>query len=161
MSRHVAVEKLRVAALLHDIGKLPYLKLHPDRYRELDDYRRRNRTMLSDAERYYDVTPHSRLGADLCDHWRLPEVVRRACLHHGLPQLQALLEENSSDDELKLVCVANLLSKLCADELTDELRNDIREAAMEVLDLDDHRFMLLMGDIYDLRAEVQSFLRKL
>jgi putative nucleotidyltransferase with HDIG domain len=161
LSRHVAVEKLRTAALLHDIGKLVYLKFFPAHYHILDDYRMTHARMLADAESYHGFTPHSKLGAALCERWRLPEVVRRACLSHGLPELQALIENKSADEELKLVCVANLLSKLCSEGLIDRLKHDIRKAAMEALGIDEHRFMLLMADIYDLRAEVQSFLRKL
>ena len=91
----------------------------------------------------------------------LPEAVKAACKSHELSDLEQLLEEGNPRDELVVVATANLLSNLCTEGLTDSLRARIQENACRALDLGEEGFLLLMGELLDLRGEVQQFLADL
>ena len=161
VARTADTEELHLAALLHDLGKLVYLAYFPEAHLKLDGYRRKRALLFSDAEESLGLPSHALLGATLCDHWRFPHVVRRACAYHELDDLQRMLEGEKVADETRIVCVANLLSNLCTEELTDQLKTTIHEGASRALDFSDEEFLMLMGELYDLRPEVWQFVQKL
>lgn len=152
-----SVEELHVSALLHDVGKLIYLKYFPEAYGRLNAYATEHDVSLSRAEAVLEMPTHSEFGATLCERWRLPNSVRQACLRHELEDLV----EGKLNDELRVVCMANLLSSLSTVELGDQRKTDIRDAAMSALDCSEDEFLLLMGELYEKRAEVQRFLANL
>jgi putative nucleotidyltransferase with HDIG domain len=157
----VDIEEIHVAALLHDVGKLVYLKFFPDQFERLSDYRAKQSTMIVDAEVHLGLPSHTELGATLCDRWMLPRSVKRACQSHELGDLHRMLADGDDREELKVICVANLLSNLCTEELTEELKTTIQDTASRALEFDEDRFLLLMGELYELRAELQQFLQEL
>jgi len=161
-ARGMETDDLPVAALLHDVGKLVYLKYFPRDYAQLAEYRNLHDLTIVDAEAYFALPSHTALGARLCELWHLPESVRRACLNHELPDLQRMLAGDEAGEDLRVVCVANLLSNLCVEKLTPELKTTIQNAAFRVLGLaDEAEFLLLMGELYDLGSKVEAFLVRL
>ena len=162
MARGTETEEIPVAALLHDVGKLVYLKFFPREFARLNEYRRGHDLTTIDAEAYLGLPSHTELGARLCELWRLPEPVRHACLHHELPDLQGMLAGDEASEELRIVSLANLLSNLCTDQLSEELKTAIHAAAAQALALrDEAEFLLLMGELYDLGSKVEGFLGRL
>jgi putative nucleotidyltransferase with HDIG domain len=157
VARNADTEQLHLAALLHDLGKLVYLVYFPDAFTRLDGYRRRRALLLADAEQSLGLPAHTLLGATLCDHWGFPGAVRRACESHELEDLQRFLDGARVDDETRIVCVANLLSNLCTEELTEELKGAIQQGASRALGFNETQFLLLMGELYDRRPEVKRF----
>jgi HD-like signal output (HDOD) protein len=160
-ARHADTEELHLAALLHDLGKLVYLVYFPDAFSRLEKYRRRRRLLLSDAEQSLGLPPHTLLGATLCDHWGFPRTVREACEFHELEDLQRVLDGAQVGDEIRIVCVANLLSNLCTEELTEELKGAIQQGATRALEFNETEFLLLMGELYDRRPEIKCFVQGL
>ncbi len=157
----VDVEELHTAVLLHDIGKLVYLKFFPEHYSELLRHCRANGQLLVEAERALDYPSHQTLGDLLCEHWNLPDTVRQACLHHELDDLRKLDMDEPGAEQTRLVCLANLLSNLATGELSPETKHEIRAVTTESVGGSDQDFLLLMGEIYELKSEVESFLLQL
>lgn len=161
VARSSDTEELHLAALLHDLGKLVYLVYFPAAHLELSNYRRKRALLFSDAEESLGLPSHAQLGATLCDHWGLPGTVRRACAHHELEDLQRMLDGQKVADETRIVCVSNLLSNLCTEELTDELKSAIQNGASRALEFNETEFLLLMGELYDRRPDIKRFVQDL
>ena len=104
---------------------------------------------------------HQRLGSLLCERWSLPRQVQQACEFHEPEQLRLLSEERTRDTFLEVVCVSNMLTNLASTRLTTELRTEIVAEARKPLDCSEDQFLLLMGEIYELKNEVGNFLRDL
>ena len=60
-----------------------------------------------------------------------------------------------------MICVANLLSNLSLEELTERQRQAIRDETSQALGCSEPEFLLVMGELYELKSEVQTFLRTL
>jgi HD-like signal output (HDOD) protein len=155
---HLSPEELWSAAILHDIGKLVYLKFFPDHYTALKDFSQEQGCLFSEAERHFSLPSSAFLGTLLCDHWRLPEKIRNACEFHSLRDLLSVKENTPSADFLRMICLGNLLAIISTDELTSTNREDISAAAQSALNLTGGEFLTLMGDIYELRTEVEKFM---
>jgi hypothetical protein len=56
-----------------------------------------------------------------------------------------------------MICLGNLLAIISTDELTNTNREDISAAAQLALNLTGEEFLTMMGDIYELRTEVERF----
>ena len=151
--------ELHAAALLHDVGKLVYMRFFPDQYGELARHCATNAAMMVDAEEQLGMTSHVSLGTTLAERWSLPPSVQRACGFHELRDLKRLNDGPADNgDDLKVLCAANLLSNLSTGELTPEVKTEIRAEVLRALDCNDGGFLLLMGELYDLKSAVQQFL---
>ena len=160
-SKVVDAEQILMPALLHDLGKLVYICCFPQSYAKLSTYQRGRACLFVDAEVDLGLPSHTLLGSRLCERWSLPEAVKRSCENHELDRLHRILDAENPDQELKVICVANLLSNLCTEELTDELKSMIQRNASQALGLDEHGFLLLMGELYELRSKVHQLVQDL
>jgi len=122
---HLSPEELWSASMLHDIGKLVYLKFFPDHYEALMTFSKEHGVSFSEAERHLSLPSSSFLGALLCDHWRLPDNVRQACEFHTLNDFLAAEGDSSSTPFQRMICLGNLVAVLSTSELSDSAkRND-------------------------------------
>ena len=154
-------EELYVAALLHDVGKLVYLKFFPEQYRELTQHCRDNSVSLIQAEDELNLPGHADFGAALCDRWKFAESVKNACMRHELRDLSAFNLGEPMDDDSVVVCVANVLSNLMLRNMPEGRKQMICAEAQKALDCDEARFLMLMGDLYELESETRRFLQDL
>lgn len=162
VAKETDTEEIPGAALLHDVGKLVYLNYFPQDFARLSEYRHKHGLTTVDAEAYFGLPSHTALGARLCELWRLPESARRACTSHELPDLQSMLAGDEAGEDLRIISLANLLSNLCIEKLTEELRTTIHATASRGLALrNETEFLLLMGEMYDLGTKVEGFLGRL
>jgi len=158
---HLSLEELWSAAMLHDIGKLVYLKFFPDHYIALKAFSKEQGCLFSEAEKHFSLPSSAFLGTLLCDHWRLPDEIRQACESHTLEDFAAMKADSPPRPFQRMICLGNLLTVLSTRELTNNKRQEIAEASRSALDQTEKAFFVMMGDIYDLREGVDRFLEQL
>ena len=149
-------EELWTASILHDIGKLVYIKFFPEHYKELKRYCKLNGCLFSEAEAHYKLPASSYLGSLLCHHWRLPSKVEEACNYHNLSHIS-----RQGSDFQTVIALGNLLATLSEGELNESCKNRIKEVAENILRLSSENFISNMADVYDLKSEAEKFLRSL
>jgi HD-like signal output (HDOD) protein len=154
---HFSFEELWSAAMLHDIGRLVYLKFFPDHYKALRHFCDEQRCLFSQAEKHFSLPSTAFLGSLLCEHWRLPDNIRTACESHTLGDLPNLSGDSPSARFRRMICLGNLLTVLSADELNDDTKHQIASAIQTELDFTEQSFLAMMGDIYELRIDVERF----
>lgn len=154
-------ENLYIAALLHDLGKLVYAIKFPRHFAVIADYVRQHGCRLVEAEVSLGLPKDSDLGARLCDHWRLPAIVRRACEQHELEDLRKMQSAADTNPVVLAVCVASLLSVICVLPLTEDRKREMSREVQRVLGLDEQAFLILMSDVYELREEAKQTVRSL
>jgi HD-like signal output (HDOD) protein len=149
-------EELWTASILHDIGKLVYIKFFPEHYKELKRYCDQNGCLFSEAEEHFKLPGSSYLGTLLCHHWRLPSKVEEACEYYSLSHLS----EQGSDFQI-IIALGNLLATLATGGLNESCKNRIKKAAEKILVLSSDNFISIMADIYELKSEAEQFLKNL
>jgi putative nucleotidyltransferase with HDIG domain len=154
-------EELHTAVLLHDIGKLVYMKFFPDHYRVLAAYCEDHGVTFPEAEQLHGMPSHHVLGAMLAERWRLPELVRRTCVEHEVEHLDSVDGSDPRREELRITCLSNLLANLAAGTLSADRKAAFRDATTRALRCDEQEFLLLMGEVYELKAETEGFLSRL
>ena len=158
---HLSFEELWSAAILHDIGKLVYLKFFPEHYKALRSFCKEHGCLFSEAESHFSLPPTAFLGTLLCGHWRLPDQIRSACESHTLKDLPGIEGDSPSACFRRMICLGNLLTVLCTEELNNATRHEIADATRTALDCTEPQFLTMMGDIYELRIDVERFMDQL
>jgi len=158
---HLSLEELWSAAMLHDIGKLVYLKFFPDHYRALRKYSKEHGCLLSEAERHFSLPSSAYLGTLLCEHWRLPDEIRQACACNTLEHLTPMKADSPLKPFQRMICLGNLLTMLSTIELSTATKEKIADACKTALDCTEAAFLAMMGDIYELRIDVETFMEQL
>jgi hypothetical protein len=91
------------------------------------------------------LPPSSYLGTLLCDHWRLPSLIRDVCEAHDAADFQRFSDENSQDAFLKIIIIANSIVLLANAELNTNTKNRIIKAIQSSLKCTEKEFMVIMG----------------
>jgi HD-like signal output (HDOD) protein len=78
-------ESVFLSGLIHDIGRLAFLAVGPERYARLMAKARVKRMLLVDAEREEFGGTHAQLGGLLCERWNFPSEVIGPVRHHHTP----------------------------------------------------------------------------
>lgn len=74
-----------VSGLLHDIGRLVLVTRFPQEYAAALAFERQNNCGLVHAERTVLGLDHAVVGRALAEHWKFPELIRRAIGNHHAP----------------------------------------------------------------------------
>jgi HD-like signal output (HDOD) protein len=148
------------AALLHDVGKLVYLKFFPDHFIAIKEYALKNRCLFSTAEVELDMHKSAYLGTLLCDHWRLPLIVRDSCEAHTIEMLYEAAQDSPKHQVSVLVSVCNLLSTLSTEVLPSLVVEEIASATMRILNYDQAKFADLMTVVEDLKTDAEKFMQQ-
>lgn len=150
-------EEIWSAAMLHDIGKLVYLRFFPDHHKALRETCVQSECMFSEAEQELSLPSSSHLGELLADHWSLPRSVKDACRYHTLADVQRQAEWISSAPAARVVCLGNLFAVLTIDLLSGEKRQLVSETIRTNLAQSSDEFLLMSAEMYELRQEVDQF----
>lgn len=151
-------EELWSASILHDIGKIVYLKFFPDHYRALQQYCKKQGCFFSEAEKHYQLPASSYIGTLLCDYWRLPDKIKNACRSHGLKDLLDSKGDGLAKAFTRIICMANLTTLMSLDYLNKERKVQITKAITTTMNLEESDFMVIMGDIYDLKQKAEELM---
>ena len=141
------LEKLWSAAILHDIGKLIYMKFFPEHYTVLTNYCAANGELFSHAEAHFALPSSADLGMLLCERWRLPGRIKDACQYHSLGDLQRRMGNSVTDEFIRMVTIGNLLAILLEDPLNNDVRGTITSQVRIALKLDTTSLLDLMDEI--------------
>lgn len=88
LARHLRVNQdiAFTAGLLHDIGRLVLVTLHPQRYADVIAERRRTDGLMLEVEREVIGVDHVMAGEALARHWNFSETMRLAIAYHHAPE---------------------------------------------------------------------------
>ncbi len=155
--RHLGFEDLWSAAILHDIGKLVYLKFFPDHYKALTAHCLEHGCLFEEAERHFSLPSSCYLGTLLCDHWRLPKAIRIACETHRMADLSNADPKQMSDMFIRMISLGNLSAILAANELSEPVRQEIAEAMRTAMGWSEAEFLTVMGTVFELKTDATTF----
>lgn len=158
---HLPFEELWSAAILHDIGKLVYLKFFPDHYHALFRFAEKEGVLFSTAETEMSLPESGYLGGLLCRYWRLPEHIEKACKCHSLKELNRLKGNDANSRSLRMICLGNMIASLSSEALSEPVKQEIAKKTKALLNCNESEFLTLMGDIYELKVEVERFVSNL
>jgi len=137
-------EQAFTAGLLHDIGKLVLAAYFEDDFARVLAHRDNNDCLLREAEQAVLGFDHTRVGARVARHWKLPKPLINAIrYHHSLPKVATPLSE--------LVHVADILARgLDIGHGGDDLIPRLNPEALTRLGLDWDTIHACLGEIEDL-----------
>lgn len=151
-------EKLWPAALLHDIGKLVYIKFFPDHFKAITSFCKKNEVLFSQAEIHYKLPSSAYFGALLCKRWRLPKAIKDACESHRFNNLKSIEGGKMADDLINMITLGNYLAIISNDPVKTEIKEKIALKIREKIKYSEKQFLSMMGEIYDLKNEVDRLL---
>ena len=154
----LAHEKLWPAALLHDIGKLVYIKFFPNHFNLLSQYCKTNGELFSNAEDYYNLPKSSWIGTLLCRKWRLPKTIEEACASHDFDQLEKNNRKCLSEDFASIITIGNYIAILANEEINTKIKEKIVTEIKSFIQISQKEFLSMMGEIYDLKYEVDRLI---
>ncbi len=140
-------ENIWLGAILHDIGKLVYFKFFPEHYKRIVEISETSGRLYSEVEKDFDIPTSSYLGQLLCSRWNLPNIIKAACESHSIGDIDDAME----NDYKKIICSANLVSVLVTEFLSENVKHELLESLMKLLNCSKEDWLTLMGEFYDLK----------
>ncbi|MGV7221997.1 MAG: HDOD domain-containing protein [Nitrospinales bacterium] len=134
-------ERLFLAGLLHDIGRLILLENLPEEANIIMDRFAKEDRLLSELERETLGFDHSDVGAALMEHWNLPKSLTEVIEYHHKP-----LEAPNHGYEASIIHLADIFAKtMQSGSSGDESAPPLVPAAWEKAKLDE-TFLPLLWD---------------
>jgi len=152
------LEKLWSAAMLHDIGKLIYLKFFPKHFNILIKYCETQGELFSHAEKHFSLPSSAFFGKLLCERWRLPGRIKDACKAHSLDDLKKIKGESATDDFIRMISIGNLTAVLAENNLKEELKELVSSQIRTSLNLSSEEFLVLMEDVNAFKQKVYQLM---
>jgi HD-like signal output (HDOD) protein len=149
-------ERIWIAAMLHDLGKLIFNKFYPLHYSAIVEYINEKGILFSQAESDLTYPKSSLMGSILCERWRLPQIIKDACECHDFKSLNTS-GEGARGDFKRLISAANLMAVLTANELSTEVKQELFDSLSRHFRMDEKEFLKMMGEIYDLKLDLAKY----
>ncbi len=154
----ISTDELWTAAILHDVGKLIYLKYFPEHFDKIMERVHSEGCLFSEAEIELKYPTSSYMGSLLCDRWRLPALIKNACSQHTLLDLDQMTAGQLNQPVQRIVTLGNLFSILLLDKLNDEIKTEIMSALTENLQIVESEYWLIISDMSELKIKLKTFL---
>jgi len=138
-------ERLFVAGLMHDIGRMVIAYKLPNQCRDVLRYRKDNGVDLHVAEQAVLGFDHAEVGAELMKAWSLPQSHQLAALHHHNPA-----KASEFVLEASIVYLANIITELA------EVGTDDVEVLKKVPDAIWQMTNVSTADIEDILVEARD-----
>jgi len=100
-------ERLYIAGLLHDIGKLVMYLASPELSRQVMDLIKLPNADINQIEKIAFGFNHGELGAELIKQWNLPDMLVKTTQHHHQPS-----NANNFSTEVSVIHLANVIANL-------------------------------------------------
>ncbi|MCD6116507.1 HDOD domain-containing protein [bacterium] len=149
---------LWVHSILHDIGKLIYLKFFPEHFKAVEIYCNKQGSLCREAEDFYNIPHSSYFGELLCTHWQLPEDIRETCSAHDLSDLPKIDISSETGRIRRIVTIGNLMSILATEKLRKNIKEDISKTIQKSLGCSESEFLLMMGKVYEIKIDLDKYL---
>ena len=153
----IAAGEIWAAAILHDIGKLVYLKFYPEHFKALLDHSEENGILFSESEKLLKFPKSSYFGVLLSDRWRLPIRIKEACAFYGLLDLSNSQGTSIESSFMRMISASNLLATLMTDQLNEKKAEEITTVIKSTFRLTDEEFLFLAADVNELKLEAENF----
>jgi HD-like signal output (HDOD) protein len=150
------IGELYSAALLHDVGQLLYQRFYPDHFVQMRRFCREQGVFLVDAEQEFGFPSHLTLGAILCDHWGMPQAIRRACSFHELRDLKTIAHRTQADSFDVVITISNLIAGLATAKLNEHLKEEVTADIRRVLETSKEQFLVFLGEVYELERKADG-----
>lgn len=126
-------EKVILAAILHDLGKLALAKYAAKRYAQVIELARQRQVLTSEVERELLHTDHAAVGGYLADWWNLPDAIVDAIRYHEEPAMSQTDRQVTA-----FVHLANVMTHRLGMGSSNNGRNpDIELPTLDEVDLDE------------------------
>ncbi len=155
----LSFEEIASAAILHDIGKLVYIKFFPAHYEAMIGYKNEKECLFIQAEEHFGLPSSSYFGTLLCDHWKLPKSIRIACETHSFSDLPKI-DGKPYEDLRYVITLGNIMVILATERLTEKIKQSIADAIKSSLRCSEESFLAIMGDVYELKMEAERFVHQ-
>jgi HD-like signal output (HDOD) protein len=152
----IDLNELWSAAILHDIGKLVYLKFFPEHYKAMRQHSLAEGGLFCDSEKFFEFPSSAYFGTLLCDRWRLPQRVRAVCSTHTFYDFMQIIDHPPKDPFIPVVMISNLLTLMITDPLKPDLSDRITKTVINFLKITATSFPLLMTDVLELKENAQN-----
>jgi len=125
-------EKVMIAGILHDLGKLALAKYAAKRYAQIIDLAHQRQVLISEVEQELIDTDHAAVGGYIADWWNLPETIVDAIRCHEKPTL------SQTDRQITaFVHLADVLTyRLDVGSSSNGRKPDIEPAALDEVGLE-------------------------
>ncbi|MEL0083255.1 MAG: HDOD domain-containing protein [Gammaproteobacteria bacterium] len=161
MEPELQTEELWSSTLLHDVGRLLYVKFFPVEYREIEDYCRLHGCLSEEAEQTLQLPSRATFGSLLAEHWELPDQIRQSCASHDETAMKALNPTSPEDAFQRMVCLGYLTSRLSENRLDETHHEALANSIVEFIHWDRAQFDEMIVAITELRGEVEEFVGRL
>jgi len=140
-------EEAMLAGLLHDIGLLVEIQASIAEFSSLIEATSQNASLsFADAETQWLGATHEAFGKALCEQWRFPDALAKACGHHHDPMALP-----TADQRLPaIIHVADVVAGRVGGGFTRSVGRDVpRDGVCELLGLS-------VGDLADIEAQLSN-----
>jgi HD-like signal output (HDOD) protein len=101
------LENYFLSGILHDLGKLVFLKMIPAEYSQVMEYSINNKVTIREAENKLLGITHTVIGEMLTEKWRLPNSIKNAIRYHTTGMV-----DNTFDHLVGTVHIANIVANM-------------------------------------------------
>jgi len=135
----VNTERVFLAGLLHDIGRMVLMEKYPEEMRRAERKARQNRQLPHEAEALVLGTDHALVGGRLLAGWKFSLILEHAVKYHHQPSLSLHRRETA------LVHIADSLLHACSlEESRDDFVPPVDPETWEAVKLEPEVFALCM-----------------
>lgn len=140
-------EEYFICGLLHDIGKIIFVELFPEEYRDfLDDIKEEDgKDIIEEEEKMFGIS-HPEIGVIIAEKWKLPQLLIHAIREHHNPNLE---EPKNLSHRLAVYLANNYCNR---DEIDIKLGSYAPEINPEVWD----HFQLKAEDVQNAMEELPA-----
>jgi len=161
MEPTLKTDELWSSTLLHDVGRLLYVKFFPEEFRQVAEYCQTNGCLVEEAEQVLAFPSRATFGSLLAEHWELPEQIKTSCAAHDETAMKTLDPDSPEDAFQRMVCLGYLTSRLSEERLDEEHTEALTASIVEFIRWDRSQFDELIVAVTELREEVNAFVARL
>ena len=146
------------AGLIHDVGKLALDRPVLNRKKRFDEFLEDGTQTIVNAEKSIMGFDHAEIGYDICQHWKIPEILARAIRYHHDPW------EQGQDELTAIVFMADTIAKMAESmDMAGVIESGLQavmymidDKAMEYLELDEDAVADIMRNTLEAVEQVSG-----